>query len=110
MMFLAERWRHGRLGALELGVRHGAWCLGCCWALMAALFAVGVMSLGWMALIAAFIAGEKLLPWPSAARHAVAVLLLALGLGVALVPGDVPGFDEPEGHMGGHGDGMKMMR
>ena len=52
MMFLAERWRHGRSGALDLGLRHGAWCLGCCWALMAALFAVGVMSLGWMALIA----------------------------------------------------------
>ena len=59
MMFLAERWRDGRAGALELGVRHGAWCLGCCWALMAALFAVGVMSLGWMALIAAFIAGRE---------------------------------------------------
>jgi len=66
MMFLAERWRHGRRGGLELGARHGAWCLGCCWALMAALFAVGIMSLGWMALIAAFIAAEKLLPWPVA--------------------------------------------
>jgi predicted metal-binding membrane protein len=114
MMFLAERWRHGRAGGLELGVRHGAWCLGCCWALMAALFAVGVMSLGWMALIAAFIAGEKLLPWATAARRAVAVLLLALGLGVASIPGDVPGFAEPDGAMndGGshHGAGMQMMR
>ena len=112
MMFLAERWRHGRGGALELGSRHGAWCLGCCWALMAALFAVGVMSLGWMALIAAFIAGEKLLPWPRAARTGVAVLLLALGLGVALAPADVPGFDEPGGVMhemdGGHGADMPM--
>ena len=95
MMFLAERWRHGRLGALELGTRHGAWCLGCCWALMAALFAVGVMSLGWMALIAAFIAAEKLLPWPTAARRTVAVLLLALGVGLAFFPSDVPGFSEP---------------
>jgi predicted metal-binding membrane protein len=108
MMFLAERWRHGRAGALELGSRHGAWCLGCCWALMAALFAVGVMSLGWMALVAAFIAGEKLLPWPSAARGAVAMVLLALGLGVALFPSDVPGFDEPGGGMHGHGGGMRM--
>ena len=114
MMFLAERWRHGRAGGLELGVRHGAWCLGCCWALMAALFAVGLMSLGWMALIAAFIAGEKLLPWPTAARRTVAVLLLALGLGVALVPADVPGFAEPDGAMhdgsSPHGAGMQMMR
>jgi predicted metal-binding membrane protein len=97
MMFLAERWRHGRRGALELGSRHGAWCLGCCWALMAALFAVGVMSVGWMALIAGFIAGEKLLPWPAAARRAVAVVLLALGIGVAFAPADVPGFAEPGG-------------
>jgi len=114
MMFLAERWSHGRAGALELGTRHGAWCLGCCWALIAALFAVGVMSLGWMALIAAFIAAEKLLPWPAAARRTVAVLLLLLGLGVAIAPGDVPGFAEPAAGMpdggGGHGDGMQMMR
>jgi predicted metal-binding membrane protein len=114
MMFLAERWRHGRAGALELGTRHGAWCLGCCWALMAALFAVGVMSLGWMALIAAFIAGEKLLPWPTVARRTVAVLLLLLGLGIAIVPAAVPGFAEP-GHgmhhgASGQGDGMQMMR
>jgi len=113
MMFLAERWRHGRLGALKLGTRHGAWCLGCCWALMAALFAVGLMSLGWMALIAAFIAGEKLLPWPAGARRTVAVLLLALGLGVAFFPSDVPGFSEPSGErhdgVGGRGSGMKMM-
>lgn len=114
MMFLAERWRHGRAGGLELGARHGAWCLGCCWALMAALFAVGVMSLGWMALIAAFIAGEKLLPWPVAARRTVAVLLLFLGLGIAIAPADVPGFAEPGMSMpdsgGGQGDGMQMMR
>jgi predicted metal-binding membrane protein len=110
MMFLAERWRHGRWGGLELGLRHGAWCLGCCWALMAALFAVGVMSLGWMALIAVFIAGEKLLPRPAVARMTVAVLLLGLGLGVAFVPAEVPGFGTPDGamHHGGshHGVGM----
>jgi predicted metal-binding membrane protein len=113
--FLAERWRDGRGGALELGIRYGAWCLGCCWALMAALFAVGIMSLGWMALIAAFIVGERLLPWPTAARRVIAVALVALGLGVALFPADVPGFAEPDGGMhgggmdGGHGQPMQMM-
>lgn len=106
MMFLAERWRHGRAGALRLGAAHGARCAGCCWALMAALFAVGVMSLGWMALIAAFIAGEKLLPWPVAAKRAVAVALLVLGLAVALVPEDVPGFTLP----GADGSEMDTMR
>jgi predicted metal-binding membrane protein len=109
-MFLAERWRDGRAGALELGARHGAWCLGCCWALMVALFAVGIMSIGWMAVIAAFIAGEKLLPWPSAARHAVAIALIALGLAVSIVPGSVPGFSEPSGDGMTSGDGMQMMR
>ena len=110
--FVAERWRDGRAGALELGIRHGAWCLGCCWALMAALFAVGVMSVGWMALIAAFIVAERLLPWPTATRIAVALALVVLGLGVAFFPADVPGFAEPAGEMhggGGHGDSMRMM-
>jgi hypothetical protein len=55
------------------------------------------------------IAGERLLPWPSAARVAVAVVLLALGLGVAFFPAGVPGFDEPDGGMHG-GGGMKMMQ
>ena len=54
--FLLGSWRDGRLGALEMGSRHGGWCLGCCWALMAALFALGVMSLTWMAFVAALIA------------------------------------------------------
>ena len=109
LMFLAERWSHGRVGALVLGMRHGAWCLGCCWALMAALFAVGVMSVGWMALIAAFIAAEKLLPRPAVARHTVAVVLLALGLGVALAPDAVPGFSEPGESMHHHGSGGGTM-
>jgi predicted metal-binding membrane protein len=109
MMFLAERWRNGRAGALRLGLAHGAWCAGCCWALMAALFAVGVMSLGWMALIAAFIAGEKLLPWPLAAKRTVAIALLLLGLAVGLSPEDVPGFSVPDGHgVDGAGSGTEM--
>ena len=48
--FLLGTWRDGKRGALEMGSRHAAWCLGCCWALMAGLFALGVMSLTWMAL------------------------------------------------------------
>ena len=82
-------------GRSRAGARHGAWCLGCCWALMAALFAVGVMSLGWMALIAAFIAGEKLLPWPAPRAGPWRSCCSLLGLGVAIAPADVPGFAEP---------------
>jgi predicted metal-binding membrane protein len=90
--FLTERWRDGVGGALRLGLEHRAWCVGCCWALMAALFALGVMSVAWMALIVALIAAEKLLPWKAAANRGIAVLLVILGLAVALVPERVPGL------------------
>jgi predicted metal-binding membrane protein len=94
-MFIMQHWRPGRAGALRMGVLHGGWCVGCCWMLMAALFALGVMSLGWMALIAALIAAEKLLPWKALANRSIAVLLLVLGLAVAFTPSDVPGLTLP---------------
>ena len=102
-MFLMTHWQPGRLGALRMGIEHGGWCVGCCWMLMAALFALGVMSLGWMAFIAALIAIEKLLPWRALANRGIAVLLLALGLAVAFTPSDVPGLtlpDSPEAEAG----------
>jgi predicted metal-binding membrane protein len=81
--FLATSWRDGLAGALDMGARHGAWCVGCCWALMASLFALGVMSLAWMAFVAALIALEKTLPWERAATFGTAAILLALGVGLA---------------------------
>jgi predicted metal-binding membrane protein len=105
--FLASEWRDGRGGGLRMGVIHGAWCLGCCWALMAALFALGAMSLLWMIVIALLVAAEKLLPWRAAAVSGVAVVLAALAIGVAIVPGDVPGLTIPSGM---HGMGMEHMR
>jgi len=93
--FLMQHWHAGRLGSLRMGVVHGGWCVGCCWALMAALFALGVMSLGWMAFIAALIAVEKLLPWRALASRGIAVLLLALGLALAFAPTSVPGLTLP---------------
>jgi predicted metal-binding membrane protein len=96
LMFLLTRWQPGRLGALRMGVEHGGWCVGCCWMLMAALFALGVMSLGWMAFIAALIGIEKLLPWKALANRGIAVLLFALGLAVAVTPADVPGLTLPD--------------
>jgi predicted metal-binding membrane protein len=95
-LFLVEAWEPGRLGALRMGVEHGGWCVGCCWALMAALFALGVMSVGWMAFIAALIAIEKLLPWKAVANGGIAALLLVLGLAVAFAPEDVPGLTLPD--------------
>ena len=105
--FLAERWRDGVGGALHLGLAHGACCVGCCWALMAALFALGVMSVAWMAVIAALIAAEKLLPWRGVANRGIAVLLVVLGLSVALVPERVPGLVIPDSS--GAMPGMEVM-
>jgi predicted metal-binding membrane protein len=95
VMFLISHWRPGPIGSLRMGIAHGGWCIGCCWALMASLFALGVMSLGWMALIAALIAAEKLLPWRALASGGVAALLLVLGFGVAFTPASVPGLTVP---------------
>src|SRR5439155_8163434 len=96
LCFVLAHWRNGRSGALRMGIVHGGWCVGSCWALMAALFALGVMSIGWMAFIAALIAIEKMLPWMRFANVAVATVLLVLGLGVAFAPGSVPGLTEPD--------------
>jgi predicted metal-binding membrane protein len=102
--FLLGAWRDGPRGALEMGARHAAWCVGCCWALMLALFALGVMSLGWMALVAALIALEKTLPWRRAATWGTATVLLVLAAGVLAAPGSVPGLVVPGGaHSGAHG-------
>jgi predicted metal-binding membrane protein len=93
--FLVTEWRDGRIGALRMGAVHGAWCLGCCWALMAGLFALGAMSVPWMIVIALLIAVEKLLPWRAAATAAVAATLAVLAIGVAVAPASVPGLTIP---------------
>lgn len=85
--FLVSGWREGRGGALRMGAGHGGWCVGCCWALMAALFALGLMSLAWMLVVAVLIAIEKLLPWRAAATGAVTAALLGLAVAVAAAPG-----------------------
>ena len=94
LAFVVGSWRGGRLGATQMGIEHGAWCVCCCWALMATLFALGVMSIVWMAVIAAVVALERLSHWAVTGRG-VALLLLVLALGVALVPGEVPGLTIP---------------
>jgi predicted metal-binding membrane protein len=93
--FVMKHWREGPVGALRMGAIHGTWCVGCCWGLMAALFALGVMSVTWMVLVAALIAGEKLLPRPTRVRQATAALLVALAVGVAAWPSSVPALTLP---------------
>ncbi len=95
LRFLHATWREDRLGAFVMGLRNGGWCLGCSWALMAALFALGVMSLTWMALIAGLVALEKVGPWGRAAKVATAGCLVVLALAILVVPHDVPGFVVP---------------
>ena len=107
LAFVLGGWRPGYLGALRMGVEHGAWCVGCCWALMAALFALGVMSLGWMAFVAVLIATEKLLPWKAVANRGIAVLLAVLAVLVAFTPESVPGLVLP-GSAEAHDSMMRM--
>jgi predicted metal-binding membrane protein len=95
--FFLGAWRDGRLGALQMGVKHGAWCVGCCWALMASLFALGLMSIVWMALVAAMITLEKILPWRRVAVGATAAILLTLGVLVLASPDTVPALAVPSG-------------
>jgi predicted metal-binding membrane protein len=92
---LLGSWRGGVSGALQMGARHGAWCVGCCWALMAALFALGVMSIAWMAFAAALIAVEKTLPWERTAVWGTAAILLLLAVLLVAAPDAIPGFTIP---------------
>jgi predicted metal-binding membrane protein len=95
--FLLGNWRDGETGAVEMGAKHAAWCVGCCWALMAALFALGVMSLVWMAVVAALITAEKTIPWRRPVVWGTTAILLALAVMVAVAPHSVPGLVVPGG-------------
>ena len=74
----------GVRGPLQVGIKHGGWCIGCCWALMAVLIALGVMHLGWMAAVAAVILAEKILPGGSTTSRVIGGLLLVAGAAVAV--------------------------
>jgi predicted metal-binding membrane protein len=104
---LLQHWRPGHVGALRMGFEHGGFCIGCCWALMAALFALGVMSVGWMVFVAALIAAEKLVPWRAIANRGIAVLLAVLAVAVAFTPADVPSLTIPGSPDAMKGTGME---
>jgi predicted metal-binding membrane protein len=87
---LGARLGENRRGALLLGAQHGAWCVGCCWALMAALFALGAMSVAWMVVVSLLIAAERLLPWRRLTSIGVGLVLAALTIGMAAAPTRVP--------------------
>jgi predicted metal-binding membrane protein len=80
LSFLMTEWRDGKRGAFVMGLRHGAYCVGCCWVLMALLFVAGVMNLVWVAAIAAFVLVEKVIPGGGRISRVAGVALLVAGL------------------------------
>jgi predicted metal-binding membrane protein len=82
--FLMTHWRDGAAGALRIGLAHGAFCVGCCWMLMALLFVTGVMNLAWVAAISAFVLIEKMTPWSRAIANISGVALIAGSIAIAL--------------------------
>jgi predicted metal-binding membrane protein len=81
--FVAQYWREGRTGAVNMAVRHGLYCLGCCWALFAVLTAVGMMSIAWMLSLTLVVFAEKVFPYGVRISAAVGVALIAIGLLIA---------------------------
>ncbi len=81
--FITQHWRDGWIGALVMGLRHGTYCFGCCWALFAVLVATGVLSLAWMLLLTLVVFIEKMLPQGRRAGAATGFALIALGIVVA---------------------------
>jgi predicted metal-binding membrane protein len=78
--FLMSSWRDGPSGALQMGLRHGAYCLGCCWALMCVLFAVGVMNLIWVAGLTVFVLIEKVGPAGTVVARLAGVAMMGFGV------------------------------
>jgi len=78
--FLTGHWRPGGAGAFRMGLAHGAFCVGCCWVLMALLFVGGVMNLLWIAALAGFVLLEKVLPHGSLVGRAIGAMLIAAGV------------------------------
>ena len=77
--FLTQHWREGNNGALLMGLHHGAYCLGCCWLLMALLFVLGVMNLAWVAVLTVVVLIEKLLPGGELVSRGLGVVMVGLG-------------------------------
>ena len=80
MGFMMTSWRDGQGGALRMGLQHGAYCLGCCWAVMLLLFVLGIMNLVWIAALAAFVLAEKVAPRGEWVSRATGVLMVGWGV------------------------------
>ena len=78
--FVAQHWRDGRAGALVMGIRHGLYCFGCCWALFAVLVAAGVMSMAWMLLLTLVVFIERMFPRKLLAEAVTGIALIVMGI------------------------------
>ena len=82
LAFLLTKWKNGRGGAFRMGIEHGAFCLGCCWALMSVLFVVGVMNLVWVAAFAMFVFLERIGPAPTLVGRVAGIGMIIIGVSV----------------------------
>ena len=80
LSFLTNDWREGSWGAFNMGLRHGAFCVGCCWILMGLLFVLGIMNLIWIAALAAFVLLEKVAPAGQYIGMTAGILLIIWGV------------------------------
>ncbi|MEE8518928.1 MAG: DUF2182 domain-containing protein [Dehalococcoidia bacterium] len=87
MSFILNDWRDGYVGAFRMGLHHGWYCLGCCWLLMATMFALGLMNLAWMGLLALIIFAEKLVPRAQLVSRGSGVAMMAAGAGLVVATG-----------------------
>jgi len=90
LAFVMQHWQEGRGGAVRMGIHHGRHCAGCCWALMAVLFPIGMMNIAALATVTALIYVEKVLPVGRAVGRAAGVVLIAFGLAVIAHPALLP--------------------
>ena len=85
LSFLTNNWQDGKLGTFIIGYKHGFYCVGCCWALMLTLFALGVMNILWVIILTIFVLFEKLsYNYPLTYRRVVGVFLISWGLVIAV--------------------------
>jgi predicted metal-binding membrane protein len=78
--YFLTRWRNGPMGAVRMGLHHGLFCVGCCWALMATAFAVGVMNAWWMAALSVLALVEQVAPRGQAVRRVLGAAFLVAGI------------------------------
>jgi predicted metal-binding membrane protein len=82
--FLLNEWRDGTGGALQMGLKHGSYCLGCCWSLMALLFVAGVMNILWIALLTVLVLLEKVAPMGHYISRIAGIIFVGWGIWLAV--------------------------